>query len=354
VTTARDDQAPTEPAATELARFEQRLRECERLSPKGLPFDALQDLGRLYRRHSVALARARERGDDPEAIRTLNALCVRAYTHLAPSVPTGVQEASRQGRWLRAVAGTWRPQVLAWALLAIGVALGLGLAGQDPRAIHSLMPSGLGYSEDRLDRLVATPAARAAFFEREETATGQNLLFGSMLFANNTRVGLLAFASGILAAIPTALLTVYNGIVLGAFSWIFFRDPWPIEFFAWILPHGIPEFTAIALCAAAGLVLGGAVLVPGRKGRRHALREAIDPALLLVGCSIPMFVLAALIESFVRESALETAPRLAVAALMGALVAGLLVTAGRSARRVAPAGPWSTALADQSASRISR
>ncbi len=323
----------------ELEHFEALLIRCEQLRPGGLKFDELRELARLYRRHSLALSRAREREDDPEALRSLNSLCVRAYTHLAPP-PDSDRAATESGRWLRAVAATWRPQVLAWSLLWIGVVLGAGLTAQDPMAIHSIMPAGLGYSEDRLDRLVSSPEARSEFFERHETPASENALFGSMLFANNTRVGLLAFATGVLAGIPTVLLQVYNGLVIGGLSWVFFQDSWPIAYLAWILPHGIPEFTAICLCAAAGLVLGGAVMIPGRRGRGAALREAIDPALLLVGVSIPFFVLAALIESFVRESSLGTAPRFAVAIAMALSVGGLLLVAQRAARKTREPERW--------------
>ncbi len=328
------DRHGAERARRDLERFAELLDRCERLRPQGLGFGELRELARLYRRHSVALSRARERDEDPEAIRTLNALCVRAYTHLAPPSPGGEDAEPTRGRLLEAMAATWRPQLLAWALLTLGVFLGAGLAAQDPRAVHSLMPSGLGYSEERLDLLVSSQEARQAFFERTETPVSQNLLFGSMLFANNTRVGLLAFATGVLAGVPTVLLQVYNGLVVGGLGWVFFQDPWPIEFLAWILPHGVPEFTAICLCASAGLVLGGAVVMPGRRTRGESLRQAMDPAVLLVAGSLPFFLLAAGIESFVRESALATAPRLAVAATMALLVALLLIVAGRAAARV--------------------
>lgn len=327
-------------ARDRLKRFEELVVRCERLRPGGLGFDELRELARLYRAHAVALSRARERGDDPEAVRMLNALCVRAYTHLVPVSPTGADEEPRSGRLLRAVAATWRPQLLAWLMLAVGVLLGIALSDRDPRAVHSLIPAGLGYSAERLERLVASPEARTAFLERQETPAGRNLVFGSMLFANNTRVGLLSFATGLLAGVPTVLLQVYNGLVLGGFVWIFYQDPWPVAFLAWIMPHGVPEFTAICLCAAAGLVLGGAVLLPGRRSRGHALRQAIDPALLLVGTSIPFFVLAALIESFVRESALGSSPRLGVAAVMIGLVLGLLLAAQRASGRLRAETSW--------------
>ena len=66
----------------EGARFAELLDRCERLGTRTLPFDDLRELGRLYRLHAARLARLRDRGDDPEAIRHLNALCVRAYTTL--------------------------------------------------------------------------------------------------------------------------------------------------------------------------------------------------------------------------------------------------------------------------------
>src|SRR5262249_35854572 len=150
--------------------------------------------------------------------------------------------------------------------------------------------------------LARSHTARMEMLERNDTPVGHNLAFGSMLFTHNTRVGLLAFATGILAGVPTVLLQFYNGITLGAFAALFFRDRWPIEFLAWILPHGVPELTAITLCASAGLLVGGAVAAPGRKRRTDAIREATGPALALVATAVPLLFVAAGTESFVRES----------------------------------------------------
>ncbi len=189
-------------------------------------------------------------------------------------------------------------------------------------------------SPDRLNDLVASRAARVAFLAREETPISENLAFGSQLFTHNTRVGLLSFATGLLAAVPTVMLQVYNGIIIGAYGAIFFRDPWPVDFLAWILPHGVPELTAITLCAAAGLLLGGAVAAPGRRRRTDAVRDAVAPALALVATAIPLLVVAALTESFVRESMLATGTRFAIAGTYaGALVAGLAWVRGLARQR---------------------
>jgi uncharacterized membrane protein SpoIIM required for sporulation len=328
------------PTADDAERFEALLDRCERLHAGGLPFDELAELGRLYRAHTARLARLRERDDDPAAIRHLNALCVRAYSFLYVPPPS---ERSLRALFLErlpeALGRTWRVQVLAWGLLLVGIALGGALAWRDPQSLHAFMPS-CGYTPDGIDRLIASPEARADFLGRSAVPATINAFFGSQLFAHNTRVGLLAFATGMLGGVPTVLLHLYNGIVLGAFAAIFLRDPLPLAFLAWILPHGIPELTAITLCAAAGLCLGGAVAAPGRQGRRQALREAVNPALLLFTGSLPLFALAALAESFVRESTLGTAARLGIAAIWAAGLVASLLAVRRFSRRVPVDAAW--------------
>jgi uncharacterized membrane protein SpoIIM required for sporulation len=297
----------------ELERFELLVDRCEKLRARGLPFDELRELSRLYRSHSARLSRLRDRSADPDAIRHLNGLCVRAYAFLY-SAGASKHERRVWGReFPRLVRTTWRALVLAWLLLLIGATLGAALTRNDPAALYAMLPTGFGYTADRIDRLWASEDARSDFLERSETPVGQNLLFGSQLFAHNTRVGLLSFATGMLAGVPSAVLQLYNGMMLGAFGSLFFRDAAPVPFLAWLAPHAVPELTAITLCCAAGLVLGAAVAAPGRRRRMVALREDSVSALLLVATAVPLFLLAALTESFVRESDLATTPRLAIA-----------------------------------------
>ena len=297
----------------ELERFEGLLDRSEKLRAGGLPFDELRELAHLYRSHSARLSRLRDKHGDPDAIRHLNGLCVRAYAFLY-SAGAGRPDRRVWRRELpRLARTTWRAVALAWLLLVLGAVLGGALTRQDPSALYSLLPAGFGYGPDRIDRLWASAEARADFFERTETPVGRNLAFGSFLFTHNTKVGLLSFATGMLAGVPSALLQLYNGLMLGAFASLFLHDAVSLPFIAWLAPHAVPELTAITLCCAGGLVLGAAVAAPGRRRRSLAVREDAVPALLLVALSLPLFLLAALTESFVRESALGTAPRLLVA-----------------------------------------
>jgi len=310
------------------------LERSEQMRSHSLSFDELRELGHLYRISAARLARFRDRDEDPEAIRHLNAVCVRAFAFLyASRAAPRLRNRSIATRVLDTIARTWRAQAIAWLLLLVGALLGGALSARDSEALFALVPAGLGYSPAGLETLSRSHEARGQFLARERTPAAANALFGAALFVHNTRVGLLAFATGILAAVPPILLQLYNGMMLGAIASIFLRDPWPFPFLAWILPHGIPELTAVTLCVAAGLVVGMAVAAPGREGRRRALRTAIDPALLLFGASVPLFLVAGAVESFVRESELGTTTRLLIAGAFALLLVAALSFSWHLARQ---------------------
>src|SRR4051812_41565903 len=150
----------------ETAHFESQLDRAERLKLARLPFDDLADLGRLYRTHASRLARLRARGDDPAAVLHLNALCVRAHAALyVPTRTPGRADGTRgPGPGLGdVIAATWRAHVLAWALLAAGLLVGVVLGGRDVGALHAFIPAALGYDADRIRMLVSSPEARASF-----------------------------------------------------------------------------------------------------------------------------------------------------------------------------------------------
>ncbi len=139
-------------------------------------------------------------------------------------------------------------------------------------------------------------------------------LFASFLFTHNLKVGLVAMSLGVLAGVPTVLLMLYNGMILGAFLSVYMKAGLGLEVWAWILPHGITELTATVLCGGVGLVLSRAVISPGLKTRAEALVDAgAEAGRTAIGVA-GMLVMAAFIESFVRQSHLTTNERLLYAA----------------------------------------
>jgi len=317
------------------ATLEELLDRTERLG-RAVRFRDIRELARLYRLHSARLAHLRTQNRDPEAIRYLNALCVRAYSLVYGA---SMRRRRRGGFFLSelpvTLASSWREQLLVTLLLFSAAAIGGKLAAEDPRALTALVPVAM-YPPESLEWLASSHEARQSFLQREDGSTLRKSLFSTQLFAHNTRVGLLGFAVGILAGVPTVLLVLYNGLTLGAFASIFAADPDSSVFWAWIIPHAIPELLAIILCSTGGLLMGLSVLSPGREGSARALRAAARRALQLVIAALPLFLVAALIESFVRESTLSTGARFAVAGLaLGSLVgyvAAVVLLARRRAR----------------------
>ena len=66
------------------ARFETLVNAADR---GRLGFGELRELARLYRIQSARLSLQRTRANDPEALHYLNALCLRAYTHVYAVAP---------------------------------------------------------------------------------------------------------------------------------------------------------------------------------------------------------------------------------------------------------------------------
>ena len=125
----------------------------------------------------------------------------------------------------------------------------------------------------------------------------------------------MALCTGILAGVPTIFLLLYNGMLLGAFTAMHHRADIYVDYWAWILPHGITEISAIILAGGVGLLLGKAVLSPGELTRLESLRRAGNQAVPVCLGMAGMLVLAAIIESYLRQSYLSNAARLTFAGL---------------------------------------
>jgi uncharacterized membrane protein SpoIIM required for sporulation len=114
--------------------------------------------------------------------------------------------------------------------------------------------------------------------------------------------------------VPTALLLIYNGAILGAFVALFFERGLGFEVLGWLLIHGVTELFAIVLAGAAGFTIGGAVAFPGARSRVASAREAGKrAATIAMGCVVMLF-LAALLEGFARQMINSDAVRYTIAA----------------------------------------
>ncbi len=118
---------------------------------------------------------------------------------------------------------------------------------------------------------------------------------------NNLMVAFRTFVSGIFLSIGTVAVLLYNGIMVGCFQYFFFDHGLLAESALAIWLHGTLEISSVILAGGAGLTLGSGLLFPGTYSRLQAFQiTAMRSLKLMLGIS-PVFVLAAVIESFLTR-----------------------------------------------------
>jgi uncharacterized membrane protein SpoIIM required for sporulation len=273
-------------------------------SPGRLSPEELNRLDVLYRRTTVQLAQVATRTRDASLVRYLNDLTAAAHSiiYLPP------RRLSARAVWRfvaegfpRAVARTLRYHAAAALLLVLGALLAYFAVRRDPAAAYALLPAG----EFRQPGATSEQLAKVLGHGRDQHG-GFKFLFASFLFSNNLKVGLLALATGGLAAVPTVLLLVYNGMILGALTSVYHGSGIYAEYWAWILPHGVTEISAIVFCGGVGLLLGRSAVAPGLATRGESLRRAGREAASVCLGVAGMLVFAAIVESYLRQSHLPT------------------------------------------------
>jgi uncharacterized membrane protein SpoIIM required for sporulation len=205
----------------------------------------------------------------------------------------------------------WGYLAASTALFLLGLLTGYLLTAHDSGRYYSIVPESMAQGR--------TPAAsnetlREVLYHEDENGLLDTLqVFAAFLFQNNARIGILCFALGFAAGAPTVFLLFYNGMMLGAMAALYESRAMGLEFWAWVLPHGVTELGAVCLCGMAGLVLGAAVVFPGERSRiQNLILRGREVAMLVIG-TVGMFFLAALIEGFFRQLVHSVAIRWSVA-----------------------------------------
>ena len=126
-----------------------------------------------------------------------------------------------------------------------------------------------------------------------------DMLLGITL--NNIKVAFIAFALGLLGTMGTVFILMFNGIMLGTFQYYFYSKGLFMTSFLTIWIHGTIEISAIIIAGAAGIVLGSGLLFPGTYDRILSLQVSAKRALVIVLGTVPLFVIAGILESFVTR-----------------------------------------------------
>ena len=126
-----------------------------------------------------------------------------------------------------------------------------------------------------------------------------NMFFGIAL--NNIRVAFNCFVMGITLSIGTVYALFKNGVMVGAFEYMFFAKGLGMNSILVIWIHGTLEISAIIISGGAGIVLGNSILFPGTLKRIESLKQgAKDGVKIMIGL-VPIFITAAFFEGFVTR-----------------------------------------------------
>ncbi|WP_342251464.1 stage II sporulation protein M [Sphingomonas sp. OTU376] len=296
--------------------LEQRILEIERGRARTLSDEDLLELPVLYRAALSSLSVARETSLDADLVAYLEALCARAYFVLY-----GVQPPLRRriaafflSGWPLAMRSIARETLIAVLMMALGAVAAYCLVASDPSWYHSIVPEGLAGGRG--------PQSSAAELRQGlYDGGGSGLLgaFATYLFTHNSQISLMCFALGFAFGVPTLLLLVYNGCILGAFMAVFASKGLALPLSAWLAIHGTTELFAIAIAGAAGIRIGMALAFPGKLSRTAATAKAGRTAALAMIGVVLMLAVAGVLEGVGRQVITSDVIRVAIGgtALLG-------------------------------------
>jgi uncharacterized membrane protein SpoIIM required for sporulation len=308
--------------------LERLVRKAERRGVRALAGAELSRLPLLYRATVSSLSVARAISLDQNVLGYLESLCARSYL-LVYGTRRELREVVDEffGRRFPAVLRKRRWYVaLALSLLVAGIATGFALVTRDSERFYSFVPPAMAQGRGPT---ASTEALRDVLYTKD--GVGHMLrTFAMFLFTNNAQVSLLAFALGFAGGAPSALLIYSNGLTMGVLAALYHGRGLSLELWAWLLPHGVTELLAVALCGAAGLLIGRALVFPGQRERLSALAEDGREAAVLVLGAVAMLFIAALVEGIFRQLVHSLVTRYSVAAAFALFWALYFSLAGRS------------------------
>ncbi len=303
----------------------------------GLAAEELATLPHLYRSSLSSLSVARAISLDRALTDYLESLVARAYvvvygsrerarTRIAEFVRWRFPAAVRAARW---------HLLLSLVFTLAGAVVAFEMVSQDSDSYYLFVDGSMASGRDPS---APTSELRDGLYDDQDFNHGLTY-FATQLFDNNSRVGILAFALGFLAGLPTVFLLFHNGLVLGAFAALYDSRGLSVDLWGWLLPHGVTELLAVLLCGAAGFLLAHALVFPGAEPRGDVLRRRGRQAAEIVLGAVMMLFIAGLIEGIFRQTVTSLTVRYGVAAATALWWIVYLGWVGRARARL-EGTPW--------------
>ena len=247
----------------------------------------------LYRLCCEHLALARARNFPLHVIERLSSITSRAHQIIYRQSDAGPARVARAllEEFPAAVRRHWPYVVTAAALLMIPT-IAIAVATYiNPDLILSIVDRRTAAEFEQM----YSPAAQA--IGRPRDIASDWMMFGFYI-KNNIGIAFQCYATGVVFGLGSIYFLLANGVYGGGIAGYVASLGYGGTFFPFVATHSAFELTAIVLCGAAGLRVGQAVLLPGRRTRAAALELAArETGVIVFGAAI-MLVIAAAIEAF--------------------------------------------------------
>lgn len=287
----REDWKQLEQLVTKLHKFRSSLTGAD-----------IEQFHKLYQKTAQHMSYSQTYFPNEEVTIYINGLLAKSHNLLYKDQMTSMKQIHHflSTTFIKLLSEQWKFVVAALILFTLGFLGSFISVFNDPLHMYSILPAEIAYSVD--------PEQLG-----QHDGTVDASLMSSTIMTNNIQVAFLAFAGGITFGILTVYLLIYNGIIIGALAALFWHHDKTYEFWAYIVPHGMIELTAIFIAGGAGLMMGYKLFVPGQLSRGYQLKVQAKRSVQLLLGTIPLFVIAGIIEGFITPAAISLEAKYLVA-----------------------------------------
>jgi uncharacterized membrane protein SpoIIM required for sporulation len=275
-------------------RLEKLVSASGRRSVSALTPAELQELALLYRQSASDLSTVREDPTSAQLSLYLNQLLGRAHNLIYMG-----RRANRHGIWTfykdtypvifrQTFPETFAAFVLFLVAALAGVLMGIADPGFSRYFLGSNMMQSIEHHKMWTDSIVTVKP-----------------LASSGILTNNLSVAFAAFAFGITAGIGTVWMMLLNGLLMGVVGITCWREGMSLSLWSFVAAHGVLELPAIFIAGGAGLGIAKGLLFPGVLPRKESLVQAGGRSVRLVLGTIPMLLIAGVVEGFVSPTGLQ-------------------------------------------------
>jgi len=291
-----------------------------------LSHSELQELGLLYRQTASDFATVREDVSNRQLSAYLNQLLGRSHNLIYHGQKTKVSGLLKfyGETYPRVFRETLPLTVLAFAIFALtGIAAWI-ITMHDPAFANRLLGP----------QMMETIERREMWTHSIVTVKP---LASSGIMTNNLSVAFSTFALGITGGLGTIWMMVTNGLLIGVIGAATYQTGMALQLWSFVAPHGVLELPAIFIAGGAGLEIARGLLFPGLLPRRQSLAQAGGRAARLLLGTIPMLVIAGVIEGFFSPSDAAVSVKFVFAGVLFAALLSYLFLVNRLPLKLATA-----------------